>query len=110
MPTLLERERRSGLVRGAIITYGIAAFGFLFANGRLGAPGVFGSPRSYVIAGLVLQFALLAAHWLIKRRAADQETMLRAYIVLEVIGDGVTVFLFALATLGAILPNPDAGL
>ena len=43
---------------------------------------------------------------LIKRHAADPETAIKGYYVVELIGDGVTVFLFSLATVGAFLRFP----
>lgn len=46
---------------------------------------------------------LIAARALIKRRAPESESAAQGLMILELVADGVTVFLFAWATLGAII-------
>jgi len=103
----LEQQRLYGVVRTTLITYGVAAFTYLFSQSHSGdSPQAFGgiaSAQSVVLGGLGLQLLLLAARALIKRYAPDRDSAVQGFIVLELIGDGVTVLLFALGTLGAIM-------
>lgn len=102
--------RRHGLMRSALITYGVAAFGYFFSrhlrDDSVSALGGLFSAHSATLIGLALQLLLLIGRLLIKRHATDPETAIKGYYVVELIGDGVTVFLFALATLGALLRFP----
>jgi hypothetical protein len=105
-----RKMRRQGLMRSALITYGVAAFGYFFSrylhDESVPALGGVVSAHAAALIGLALQLALLAGRLLIKRHAADPEVAIKGYYVIEVIGDGVTVFLFALATFGALLRYP----
>lgn len=104
----LEQQRLVGVVRTTLITYGVAAFTYLFARHvPSSAEGVGGmaSPQALVLGGLALQLALVVVRLLIKRYSPDQTAVVQGYIILELIGDGVTVLLFALSTLGAIMPG-----
>lgn len=105
--SLLEQQRFHGVVRTTLITYGVAAFTYLFSQSTSGdPPHAFGgtlTAQSVVLGGLGLQLLLLAARALIKRYAPDRTSAVQGFIVLELIGDGVTVLLFALGTLGAIM-------
>jgi hypothetical protein len=98
-------------VRTILITYGIAAYTYLLpSSGVSGAPGassVTASAHSLVLVGLGLQLLLVGARVLIKRYVPDRDSALQGFGVLALIGDGVTVLLFALGTLGAILPAVD---
>lgn len=110
MPTP-DSGLRYGAARTVLITYGIAAYSYLFAQpGPTGAAKAFGvgaSASSFVVSGVVLQVVLIAARLLIKRVTNDQETTAQALGILELIADGVTVLLFAMATLGAIAHAPE---
>ena len=55
-----------------------------------------------VILGLLAQLLLLAVRLLARRCLSDRDSANQALIVIELIGDGVTVLLFALGTFGAI--------
>jgi len=105
-----QQMRRAGLLRSALITYGVAAFGYFFSRylheDAVPALGGFFSAHAATLIGLAAQFGLLIGRMLIKRHAGDPETALKGYYVVELIGDGVTVFLFSLATLGALLRYP----
>jgi hypothetical protein len=95
-------------VRTILISYGIAAYTVVLPSfgpddGARAVAG-FASPQTLVLIGLGTQMVLLAARWLIKRHVADTDAFLQAFDVLDVIGDGVTVLLFALGTFGAIMP------
>lgn len=102
--------RRHGLIRSAFITYGVAAFGYFFSRylreDTVPALGGWVSAHAATLIGLTLQVALLIGRMLIKRHATDPVTAIKGYYVVELIGDGITVFLFALATLGAIVRFP----
>lgn len=94
-------------VRTALIGYGALALGFILpAHAGEGA-------RMLVWWGIGIQIALiLARHALsVQARSSNLGEETRAHLesVIELVGDGVTVLLFALATLGGWLRMP-AGL
>ena len=107
----LEQDRRAGALRTALIGYGVAAFTYLLA--RAGSADEtkafgFGQPAArFVLWGLALQILLIVTRWVIKRRGVDRAVAAQSFLILELIGDGVTVLLFALATLGAIHRMPE---
>jgi len=103
-----DRQRAYGAVRTALVTYGVAAFSYLFSQFTpddmpLALGGTI-SARSLVLLGLVLQLLLLlAARALIKRHAPGHAAAVQGFLILELVGDGLTVLFFALGTFGAIL-------
>jgi hypothetical protein len=97
VPSGLDDPRVYGSVRTLLIGYGVAAFSFLLD--RAGDPED-GHGRLFII-GVAVQFLLLAARWLIRRRVAP-DLAPQTLQIAELIGDGVTVLLFALATLGGV--------
>lgn len=108
-----EKLRVGGTIRSAIIAYGIAAFTLLLARGGDGPTA--SAPRQVlymVLTGLGLQALLLAVRTLTARyeRTAGLEGQLSplAVYLFELIADGVTVFLFALATYRGILQYAGA--
>jgi hypothetical protein len=103
----LDRQRAYGAVRTALVSYGVAAFSYLFSqftpdDTPLALGGTIPA-RSLVLLGLVLQLLLLAARALIKRHAPDHAAAVQGFLILELVGDGLTVLFFALGTFGAIL-------
>lgn len=94
--------------RSLLITYGIAAYGFFMGRVHaVPASGMRGhtpSGPNLVLIGLVLQGVLLLARYLVKRFAPDGETALQGVSIVSLLGDGVTVLLFAWGTLAATLP------
>jgi len=106
-----SQDYRYGAVRTAFITYGIAAYTYLIARpGPVDAAKAFGvgaSASAFLLSGLGLQILLIAARLIIKRVIADRETSAQAFGILELLADGVTVLLFAMATLGAIAHAPE---
>lgn len=106
-----DPARRYGAARTALITYGIAAYTYLLARpGPTGAAKAFGvgaSASTFVLSGIALQILVIVARLLIKRVTRDQEITAQALGILELIADGVTVLLFAMATFGAIARAPD---
>lgn len=102
----LEQQRLVGVVRTTLITYGVAACTYFFArhpgSSTEGVDGM-GLAQALALGGLALQLLLVVARLLIKRYGPDQTAVVEGYIILELIGDGVTVLLFALSTLGAIM-------
>lgn len=103
-----ENLRLSGTIRSAIIAYGIGAFALLVT--RSGDGPTAGVPRQVlymVLTGLGLQALLLVVRTLAARyeRSAGLEGQLSplAVYLFELIADGVTVLLFALATYRGVL-------
>ena len=100
-----------GTVRTLLISYGVIAFGWLSARSLpAGEPQVFGmavSAQGFVIIGLGTQLLLMAVRALVKRVVPDRSISSQALAAVEIIGDGVTVLLFALATLGPIIHLAD---
>jgi hypothetical protein len=94
----LDGERIYGAVRTALIGYGVVAFTYFNVSSgsgltTQGAPG-------FVLIGLGLQLFLVVARALIKRYTPDGAT--QGMIILELVADGATVLLFAMATFGGI--------
>ena len=85
-----------GAFRTALIGYGVALFGFLFTRS-----GLHEAPESLaeelLLGGLALQVAVLAVRWMLKGEGREQ-----ILGIVELIADGVTVLLFALATFQGI--------
>ena len=100
-------ERTFGVIRSALIGYGVAAFTYLFSRESafeaVNAGQAAGSGQSLVLAGLALQVLLMGARALVKRRSPDSETATQGLMILELVADGITVLLFAMATLGTII-------
>lgn len=80
-----------GALRSALIGYGVLAFTF------------FPPTRTLMLWGVGVQIALIIARKLIERQVRDAAIAAQALTVLELLGDGATVLLFAIATLGGIL-------
>ena len=102
------QERTYGAVRTMLITYGVAAGSYLSAlsvpDGVVMAYGGMFTARSLVVLGLVLQFLMIGARMLVRRKVPDTDAAAQGLLVLELVGDGVTVLLFALGTFG-VIPN-----
>jgi hypothetical protein len=79
----------SGTVRSAILAYGIAAYAFIVPQSATGS-------RTMLLVGIAVQALVLLAGFLTKRYTPDFAPA--ALPIVELIADGVTVFLFALAT------------
>ena len=86
-----ERQRRYGGLRSALIGYGVLAFTF------------FPPSRSLMAWGIGVQVAVIVAGKVIERQVHDPALAGKALMVLQLIADGVTVALFAIATLGGIM-------
>lgn len=111
-----ERLRRHGAIRSALIAYGIGAFVYFFprphpsveAEPGLTAPIV--TPATSVLQmlliGLAMQMVAFALRKIVTRyeRAHGVEGFLSplALFIFELVADGVTVLLFAVATLRGI--------
>jgi hypothetical protein len=100
------RDARRGsravtLVRTALIGYGTAAISVLLARSGVQQAAV---PVGLVAAGIGLQVVLVIVRARIaKSEAGASSAAEQAIGVLETVGDGITVLLFALATLGAVV-------
>jgi hypothetical protein len=106
----LAELRLNGAVRSAIIVYGIAAYAFLFP--RADSPSVATGALQMLLAGIALQVLFLLVRGLVSRyeRAHGLEGQIAptALYIFELLVDGVTVLLFALATLQGILRHADS--
>ena len=109
-PSAFRKRRSYGLLRTLLISYGVAASSYLFAQsvpaGVLPDNGGLFTPRNLVVLGLILQGLMLAASLLIRRQSPDPEIAAQALFILELAGDGVTVLLFATGTFAAIMRMP----
>ena len=85
-------ETRSiGVLRSTLIGFGVLAFTF------------FPPTRTLMLWGVCVQIAVMLGRMVIQHRMRDPEIAEQALNVLELLGDGVTVALFAIATLGGIM-------
>jgi hypothetical protein len=92
MSEMQSREvRRYGAIRSTLIGYGVLAFTF------------FPPTRTLMLWGVGVQIAIIVAGKLIERRVRDRAIAAQALTLLELVGDGVTVALFAIATFGGIM-------
>jgi hypothetical protein len=87
----IQRPRSFGGLRSALIGYGVLAFTF------------FPPTRSLMLWGIAVQIAVIVARQLIEHKLRDPAAASRALTVVELLGDGVTVAVFAIATLGGIM-------
>ena len=100
-----DQDRIYGVIRSALIGYGVAAFTYLFSRSSALEAVNAGqaSAQSLVLSGLALQVLLIGARALIKRRVPESETATQGLMSLELVADGITVLLFAIATMGAMI-------
>lgn len=91
-------------LRAALVGYGIVAYTYFQVGSWSGtasqALGNWGSARGFALLGLVLQVLLVLARALVRRYVLDDVLAAQVMMILEIIADGVTVMLFAMATLG----------
>ena len=78
-------------LRSTLIGIGVAAFTF------------FPPTRTLMLWGVGAQIAVIVLRKIIQRQIRDPAMAGTALMVLEIVGDGVTVALFAIATLGGIM-------
>ena len=102
-----DQQRTYGVIRSALIGYGVAAFTYLFSRSgafeSANAAQASGFAQTLVLGGLALQVLLMIVRTLIRRRASESEVAAQGLMILELVADGVTVLLFAMATLGAVI-------
>jgi hypothetical protein len=92
MSEMQSREMRHyAALRSALIGYGVLAFAF------------FPPTRTLMLWGIGVQVVVILVRQLIQRRVRDAAMASQALMVLELLADGVTVALFAIATFGGIL-------
>src|SRR5262245_33543873 len=80
-----------GAVRSTLTGYGGLAFTF------------FPPSRTLMLWGDGVQIAVIVVRKLIERQVTDPAMSRQALLLLELLGDGATVALFAIATLGGIM-------
>ena len=86
-----RQMRQYAALRSALIGYGVLAFTF------------FPPTRTLMLWGIGVQVAVILVRQLIQRQVRDAALANTALRVLELVADGVTVALFAIATLGGIM-------
>ena len=89
MTERFERLRVHGLLRSAIIGYGIAAYWLLAPASAAGA-----GYRYMLLIGIGVQLGVLVARKLVSALPS---------FIFELFADGITVLLFAAATYGSLL-------
>lgn len=82
-------------LRSTLIGIGVAAFTF------------FPPTRTLMLWGVGAQIAVIILRKVIQRQIRDPAMAGTVLMVLEIVGDGVTVALFAIATLGGIMRVED---
>jgi hypothetical protein len=87
----MSEIRSVGALRSTLIGIGVLAFTF------------FPPTRTLMLWGVCVQIAVILGRMVIQHRLRDPATAAQALNVLELLGDGVTVALFAIATLGGIM-------
>ena len=93
-----------GTLRSALIGYGAAAFTWLFTRSGLIedplAANASSAARQLFAWGIACQIVALVARWLIRRRygVEPDSTGTTLSATVEILADGVTVLLFAIAT------------
>lgn len=87
----MSETQRVGGIRSALIGYGVLAFTF------------FPPTRTLMLWGIGMQIVAIVVRWLVERRVRDPALAAQALTIVELLADGVTVALFAIATLGGIM-------
>lgn len=87
----MSETRSVRALRSTLIGFGVLAFAF------------FPPTRTLLLWGVAAQIAVIVVRMLIERRVSDPAIAGQALTIVELIGDGVTVALFAIATLGGIM-------
>lgn len=109
---MTEKSQAYGTVRTSLIVYGVAAYTYFQVGSWSGtasrALGNWGSAHGFALLGLTLQLLLILARALLKRYVSDLTSVARIMMVLEIVADGVTVMLFAMATLGPLTQAANA--
>jgi len=85
------RGRSFAGLRSALIGYGVLAFTF------------FAPTRTLMLWGVGAQIAVIVARKVVERQVRDPAIGGQALMLIELLGDGATVALFAIATLGGIM-------
>jgi hypothetical protein len=87
----MSHAKRVGTLRSTLIGYGVLAFTF------------FPPTRTLMLWGIGVQVVTILVRRLIERQVRDPAVAGQALTVVELLADGVTVALFAMATLGGIM-------
>jgi hypothetical protein len=107
----LAAARAWGGLRTALIGFGVAALTWLLARSTpvAGDQAPLGLTPAWLVAiGLATQFVLIAARAVARRTLGDEVAVGRLMLALELVADGITVLLFALAMFGAVFRISDA--
>jgi len=86
-----------------LIGYGIVIYVLLFSRvDNVGDAGTRSSSSHLALWGIAAQLLVMAVRALVERVVADRDIANQMLTIVELIGDGVSVLLFALSTLGAV--------
>jgi hypothetical protein len=93
------------LLRSSLIGYGVLLLGYVLGRSDPGPSGrgLHGISIELPLGGIALQVLLVFASRLIRRRLVAPDRAEPLIAMLELIGDGVTVLLFAIATFGILM-------
>jgi len=83
--------RSVAVLRSSLIGFGVLAF------------TIFPPTRTLLLWGVCVQIAVMLGRMVIEHRVRDPAIAGQTLTVLELLGDGVTVALFAMGTLGGIM-------
>ena len=102
-----DNTRACAAVRTLLIGYGVAALGWLLTRTAPGAApldyaGAFSAP-GLLLSGIALQTGLMIIRIVIRRQLPGTDLATHGLLILELVGDGITVLLFGLGTFTAIL-------
>jgi hypothetical protein len=102
-----------GTLRTILIGYGVAGFSWLFiGKGVIEDPfaaNASSAARKLFVIGIVCQLVAWLARWWIKSRVGeDRDAAATGTAILELITDGVTVLLFAIATFNGLFAFGDS--
>lgn len=101
-----------GAVRTVLIGYGVAAFSYLLMRTAPEASTESAGGNTWslalVLGGMGLQLLRMAGRALGGRLVADRSAANKSLAISELVGDGITVLFFGLATFGAIPHRIDA--
>jgi hypothetical protein len=87
----MSEIRSVGALRSTLIGIGVLAFAF------------FPPTRTLMLWGVCVQIAVMLGRMVIEHRVKDPAIARQTLTIVELFGDGVTVALFAIATLGGIM-------
>jgi hypothetical protein len=87
----MSEMRSVAVLRSSLIGFGVLAF------------TIFPPTRTLMLWGVCVQIAVMLGRMVIEHRVRDPAIAGQTLTIVELLGDGVTVALFAIGTLGGIM-------